>query len=688
MADVGISVGGSVSGTVIVGDHNVIVRSGLSEVAAREGPPPRPVPRRPLGFASPRPGPEPIGRDAELREIRDALDQRVPVEVVGPPGIGKSLLLRAVAAECGAAGTEVVFLPAAGLPVEDIVQELFQACYETEGYKPDTAHVRRLMGAVRAVLVVDDVLATPDEIAVLLDAVPSSSLLIASLRGCLGGEGRTVEPAGLGEEDALSLVRRELGRSLSADERDLVETFRRDAAGHPLALVQAARAIRSAADRAVLPDRQALATALATGLDERARAVLALLLTVDPVPVPGEHVAKLADAEEALDQLVGSGVVTREPEGFRVAQPIGHLVARAAEPVPDPGGYAQRLAAWAADAPAERIAAVAALIVSVLAAALADQAHLQTRTLARAVAPALCLTLRWGAWRQALALGGQASHALGSADDRAYFEHEDKNRRAALGKGALAGAAAGVAFWAGRAGAAGAKKGTSAGPKGCLTSPAAVGTAAAAAIAGLVGAVGYVLTGNPAPSNPVAAGSTSASITIVQPPPVITPTSPTDTSPTDSSPPDTSPPDVTPTETSPTPVPSPAPPAADVRGTYTMSRRLVSCTFEICYKEPLTLRIGCAGDNCVLTGDGIERLPLTLDGDTMTAAGPDGRFNICGGRHRPGRLALTLTVTSWRPGRGDTRQPNTLAGRLTTSSPAFGVCRAGDAAWTVTVTRR
>ncbi|MCP2292813.1 hypothetical protein APR08_005767 [Nocardia amikacinitolerans] len=49
-----------------------------------------------------------------------------------------------------------MYLSAAGLAVEDLLQSLFQACYDAVDYRPDPTALRRLMGSIRALIVIDD----------------------------------------------------------------------------------------------------------------------------------------------------------------------------------------------------------------------------------------------------------------------------------------------------------------------------------------------------------------------------------------------------------------------------------------------------------------------------------------------------------------------------------------------------
>lgn len=649
MADIAITVGGSFSGILVVGDNNFI-QAERSTVEPRDGPPPKPSLRRNLPL--PRVGPPPIGRDTELARIEEWLDDGLPVEVIGPPGIGKTALLRALIGRCGKAGKEAVYLTTAGLDVEDIVQELFQVCYDSEDYKPDPVRLRRLMGQVRSLIVLDDVTGTAEEIDALLDAVPSARLVISSTERRLWGEGHAVELGGLPAEPALAVVERVLDRPLDAAERELFAAFRQEVDGHPLAMIQAAWVVRTQPSLPV--GREALASALAAGLGEQAHATLSLFLAVHPAAVPPELVEAIVGELQSLTVLEEAGLVV----SGQAALPMARLVARA---VPDPADYLPSLTSWAAGASAKHIARSAPVIVAILTATVAQGAAAPALVLARTTAPALCRTLQWGAWRRVLALGKQAAHALGAAEDEAYFDHEEESRLKALGRGALIGAIAGAAEIVGQhvGSHAVAAKGTATGIKGILLSPVTVTVAAAIAVGTVVGAVSYANSTDRSARTPTTSAPTFTSLT--------SPTSPA----------------VQPTATTASAGPLPEP-TTDVAGVYVLSRRLTSCEgFSTCGRDPLHVRVDCADRDCTITETSslFGNHDLTIDGDTMKTSGPDQLFDDCHGAHRPGEITLTLTVVSWKVDSGNHRRPSELSGRLTTSSATYKDCAAGKAAW-------
>ncbi|TYB57656.1 hypothetical protein FXF51_39880 [Nonomuraea sp. PA05] len=436
-----IDINGDNNGTVLVGDNNIVhYTDGRTIVTEREG---GPVPVRKRERPDPRFLPESagslIGRDRDLARVRGWLAERsAPVLVHGPPGIGKSAVLSRVAREAADAGEDVVYLSGAGLETEDIVQELFEACYDSPGYLPPPKRLRQLMGKVRALVVIDGYEGTAESLERLLDATPGAGLLLGSTQRLLGAEGHVLPLGGLTEADAVTLTTTEVVADragvLSGEERAAIRELCRAANGHPRTLLQAAALMRTNGVLPVAADPGTAARALVASLDGDRSAAARALAALPGVPVSAPVLAALAalpspdDADAALTEL----------RRLRLAEPAGpgHLLAGEA-PIRrgrrDAAGYATRRTAWVRSATRAEVAASAAVIVAVLRAAVQEEAHDPARTLARAAAPLLGRSLRWGAWGRTLAFGLTAATNAGAADDVAYFESEKKVRERALG---------------------------------------------------------------------------------------------------------------------------------------------------------------------------------------------------------------------------------------------------------------
>ncbi|MFF4658992.1 fibronectin type III domain-containing protein [Streptomyces sp. NPDC001381] len=537
-----VHVHGDVDGQVVVGSRNVVqtvvvnAARGSSVMVRPEGPPQVERRGRPVGRALPGRIPALLGRERELARFDDWLSEGHPVQVYGPPGVGKSALLRRVAADRAArpGGGDVIYLPATGLPVEDVVQDLFHACFETEGYKPDHARVRRLMGAVRALLVVDDFQGAPEDLAALVDAAPGCEVVVACAERIAWDGARALRLDGLAEEHALALLARELGRPLRGGEpeaaRGLITTVR----GHPLTLVQTAGAV-AALERghaATTPDageepeseaglagtgfdvhQSALAVGLAGRLSDEAGKLLRLLRAFEPFSLSPALLTALAGGVEraAVTELESLALVVCDSTGYRVVGRFAELVAERSGTVRGAAEFASPLADWIRTAAARReVAGEAAAICHVLTAAARAGDHAAVRDLARAAAPVFARTLRWGTWRQVLEFGLEAARALGSAEDEAYFSREEQVRRRGLGlaAGVTAGVTAGAAAVLGQGAlhGAAAKSGVAAsgaaksGAAAVVTSPTAIGIGVAALVAGGIFTVGLAGDGGEQPA--------------------------------------------------------------------------------------------------------------------------------------------------------------------------------------------
>ncbi len=478
----------------MVGEHNVVVHAAAGAVVSlRTEPMPPPRRREPAAMAAPRPGPPLFGRDAQCARIATWLDEQLPVQVHGESGIGRTALLRRVAAD-RAAVRPVVFLNAAGLSHDDLVQEIFQAFYDVTEYRPPTDRLRRLLGSVAAMLVIDDFGGTSAELTALLDLVPSCDVLIGSIQRTLLADGQALHLRGLDDEAARSLVTRQLGRRLTTEERTALEGIRERARGNPRALVQLALAVRALQEAAEATDGApaeaeparitldagvaVLAPLLAARLDDPQRDALCALRLVFPYALPtdalrvasgptrpgGPEAAGGAEDDTdlvRLDLLAASGLVEATARGWRLTAALGVAATGHVGQPPTAAELADRLVAWGRVAPPREAADATEALLVVLDGAVRDGRPGVAVALARAVAPRVALSLRWDAWAAVLGRGRQAAQAARAAGDEEYFRHEE-----AIRARLLAGLVAGTVFGAGGGATAAYLQGTHAGSAG------------------------------------------------------------------------------------------------------------------------------------------------------------------------------------------------------------------------------
>ncbi len=89
-------------------------------------------------------------------------------------------------------------------------------------------------------LLFDDATFDEEEIVALLNVVPACAVVLAGARRMLWGEGVTVPLRGLPDREAMRLIERELGRTLSNHERGPAQVLADDLQGDPTLLVRAA----------------------------------------------------------------------------------------------------------------------------------------------------------------------------------------------------------------------------------------------------------------------------------------------------------------------------------------------------------------------------------------------------------------------------------------------------------------
>lgn len=321
-----IDVGGSVTGSVIAGNHNVVVDAQHgSQVTVVVGPE-RPHPqRRERAEVLPRSLPEPVGREEAAQALAAAVRAGGPVQLWGPPGVGKTTLLRHAARLLPPGPDGTVFLGGANRDVEDLTQDVFEACYEAPGYAPNRTELQRLMTGVRVTVYVDDADLTSDQLLELMDAAPQATFVFASAERTLWSGGTALELCGLSQTAGLELLERELGGPLPGMDHETAAALWQAAGGLPLPLLRAAAVARSDPQGEGRLPRVGEVTDLLPALldqqaeDESVMGVLHLLATFDGAEVAAIHVGALTDVAEpdaVCDRLVRLGLARLGEYGY------------------------------------------------------------------------------------------------------------------------------------------------------------------------------------------------------------------------------------------------------------------------------------------------------------------------------------------------------------------------------------
>lgn len=403
----------------------------------------RPIERRSRDFSAL------LGRRETIRTARGAIHARQPVEFYAPPGMGKSALLRHLAHRLPGLPDGILCLSAADRPLADLQEKLFDGFFETRlPVKLYSAELAGYLNDIEALLVLDDVAFSREEIERLMTAMPRSVFLLAAEERRLWGEGRPIALTGLTPDEGVELFARELGRPLTADEIPAVRRMCLDLNGSPLAIIQAAalagreRDKPPAAGLAALgggASTQAVAAGAVSGLSPQANDAVAALASLNGAPLHHQHLAAVlgvADAQPLLRDLESRGVVEETDSGrFRA---VGGVAAAFTGASLNP--WREKLAARLADwAQANRQDSALVLRDSDAVRALIDWAAAEGRhhgviRLARAIEAPLTLDKQWSAWADVIEKARLAAESAGSKSGEAWALHQQGTRALVEGR--------------------------------------------------------------------------------------------------------------------------------------------------------------------------------------------------------------------------------------------------------------
>ena len=115
-----------------------------------------------------------------------------------------------------------------------------------------------------------------------------------------------------------------------------------------------------------------------------------------------------------------------------------------------------------------------------------------------------------------------------------------------------------------------------------------------------------------------------------------------------------------------------------IAGTYTFTRRVLSCTGSnwTCPPEHLPMKITCsAPDSCVASSSHWGSAhAVKFDGTTISFSGIDVGVVACSNGPIPATLSFDLTVVSWKVGSDSVRRPQLIRGPYSFTAAAAGGC--------------
>lgn len=407
-------------------------------------------------FLRPRPARNLIGREAEITIALDEARNAVPVEFYGEPGLGKTMLLRRLAHPDDSTPFPdgVVHLSALNQPLDDLLQSLFDAFYESNPPTVVTlAEIQHGLQNKRALILVDDVAYSRDEVETLLNVAPNCAFILASTARTLWGEGRALALPGLPPDEAVALIERELGKDLPEPEEAVAEKLAAALEGRPLYLLQAAALVREKGEtlesvaQKIAAGLGAAVTATQTHalntLSHQEAQVLAVLTPMNGVPVPAAHVAAitgLPDAGQVLEGLFRRGVVERHSPRYSLrTQQIEEALRQRSSDDALTEKTLRHFIEWARGKPSpDEVLEALAPMQALVAWAANTGHHAEAVQLARLTEAPLILLGRWAAWKKLLETALGAARASGDRRSEGYFLHQLGSRALCRGEETLA----------------------------------------------------------------------------------------------------------------------------------------------------------------------------------------------------------------------------------------------------------
>ena len=391
-----------------------------------------------------------FGRRLELAAVLSAFDAGLPVELTGEPGIGKTAVLRHLAHDPAAASfvDGIVYMPARHQSSADLQQLIFDAFYESdEIWKPTEAEIRRGLQEKQALILLDDVQLSRDELEQLLDIAPRCTFAVATRERRLWGEARSLSLQGLPVDDAVLLLEREIERPLDVMERSEAASLCASVGGHPLRLLQCAAIVR---ERGISLDAwasnigpESLVTESLASIDEKQRRALLALAALPGVPLQVQHlsgIAELHDIEPSLMALVRRGLVLSTQSRHQLADGVGDQLRRTEDVKPWVNRAITYFTAWA-----ERYRRNPDNLLEESEALLRVQQYAtdarrwgEVLRIGQLLEGALIAGARWGAWGIVLEHCLAAAKAIGDQSAEAWTFHEMGTRAVCLGEPGVA----------------------------------------------------------------------------------------------------------------------------------------------------------------------------------------------------------------------------------------------------------
>jgi hypothetical protein len=388
-----------------------------------------------------------LDRTIEVERIKNAVRHDQPMTLSGATGVGKTTLLKQLAqlTLTDLYQDGIYFLPAYNLKLDDLLQCLFSAFYESSiAIKPDRAQIQIALQEIRALVLIDDLMLTRDEIQIVLDIAPKCGFVISSNLQGFQSESETILLSGLPDQEALILFEKNFGRELIGDEKQLVSEICHLLQGNPAnigwvaaKIYKEAVTLESTISNLKEKSPEFLFIESVQSLPQIEKQILEILAVVDGGKIPHEHFLALLQSEatnQALEDLIVRSLVQSHSPVYSLNESFASELAKSGSLAPWEEALAQYFVTWLTQKPDRNLVMEIQDTLLILLKKVAERKNWPlVISLGRALEPVLISEGYWQAWNEILQFVLNAARALGDRKVEAWTLHQLGSQALCLG---------------------------------------------------------------------------------------------------------------------------------------------------------------------------------------------------------------------------------------------------------------
>lgn len=395
-----------------------------------------------------------IDRQNQQAEALDALRSQQSVELYGPDGYGKTILLQSLVTEIQKTApfpAGVVYESVGCRPPEDLLQSLFnQLCAGHTLVKVGSANSTYYLRGLRALIVLDDIAVSASVLNQTMAAMPGSTFLLATPERMVSESSiRSIALGGLPIPDSLTLLERRLGQPLPAEDQPTATQLCATLQGSPARILQSVALIK----QRQITQRQSLGQALTqvnhrfqteamlrvilSDLDSEQRLVITAFTAFAGLSLLPQQVTDLTaipQVEAILQGLLERHLLTMQAGRYQLTADLVHDL----QSVQLPPWREHLLTYFTNWAELHRTMQPALLsetknLLTVLEWAVSQGQWREVLSLVRSLESSLIMSGQWQTWEQVLQWGLQATQTLGDLESEAWALHQLGSRALSLG---------------------------------------------------------------------------------------------------------------------------------------------------------------------------------------------------------------------------------------------------------------